>query len=63
MTLTPAPNGAKAFNIAYRTSESWQRKKFFFGEGTQTQCLSSEELAFGPSAKRLSWHVFYSKII
>ena len=33
MTLTPAPNGAEAFNIANRTSESWQRKMFFLPRG------------------------------
>ena len=66
MTPTPAPNGAKEFNIALQDQwAGWiaeateslselakEKKCSSFREGNRTQCLSSEESAFVPSAKR-----------
>ena len=51
MTLTPAPNGAKEFYIARRTSKLIKGKNPSSARGDRTQCLSSEEPAFNPSAK------------
>ena len=60
MTLTLAPIGAKEFSIAHstrciaKTTESWSKEKYsFFCERNRTQCLSSEEPVFDPSAKGL----------
>ena len=58
MTLTPVPNGAKAFYVARRTRciaktmESGAKEKHSsFREGNQTWCLSPKEPAFDPLAK------------
>ena len=54
MTLTLAPNGAKAFNIANRTSERWQRKNVpSSARGFEHSAEAKyKELALNPSAKR-----------
>ena len=66
MSLTPAPNGAKEFNIALQDQwAGWmaeateslselakEKKCSSFREGNRTQCLSSEEPVFDPSSKR-----------
>ena len=53
MTLTPAPNGAEAI-LPVRSARADEDKTVSSSaRGTRTQCLSSKELAFDPSAKRL----------